>query len=119
VKLSKHYRFETLAVHAGHEVDSATGALVAPIHLSTTFERKIDGSYPHGFIYSRSDNPNRNGFEAALAALEGGAVSAAFSSGLAAVTAIMSSRPPTSITARRTCSNSCSPGGSSTRHSSI
>jgi cystathionine gamma-synthase len=94
VKSPKRYRLETLAVHAGHEVDSATGALVAPIHLSTTFEREVDGRYPHGFIYSRAANPNRNGFEAALAALEGGAVSAAFGSGLAAVTAIMQGLRP-------------------------
>jgi cystathionine gamma-synthase len=94
VKASTRYRFETLAVHAGHEVDPGTGAVTAPIHLSTTFERGADGSYPHGFIYSRNHNPNRNGLEAALAALEGGAVSAAFGSGLAAVTAIMQGLQP-------------------------
>ena len=46
---------------------------IEPIHLSTTFERAADGSYPHGYVYSRNHNPNRNGLEAALAALEGGA----------------------------------------------
>jgi cystathionine gamma-synthase len=91
--LSKR-RFETLAVHAGHGVDAATGAVTAPIHLSTTFERDADGAYPHGYIYSRNHNPNRNGLEAALAALEGGAACAAFSSGLAAVTAIFQGLGP-------------------------
>jgi cystathionine gamma-synthase len=94
MKDAKPRRFETLAVHAGHGVDRSTGAVVDPIHLSTTFERAADGSYPHGFIYSRNDNPNRNGLEAALAALEGGAAAAAFGSGLAAVTAILQGLQP-------------------------
>ncbi len=94
MKTSKTYRFETLAVHAGHGVDLATGAVTEPIHLSTTFEREADGSYPHGFLYSRNHNPNRNGLEAALAALEGGAACAAFGSGLAAVTAIFQGLQP-------------------------
>ena len=94
MKISKTHRFETLAVHAGHGVDPATGAVVEPIHLSTTFERAADGSYPHGYLYSRNHNPNRNGLEAALAALEGGTSSAAFGSGLAAVTAIFQGLQP-------------------------
>ena len=94
MKPSKTHRFETLAVHAGHGVDPATGAVTEPIHLSTTFERGADGGYPHGFIYSRNHNPNRNALEAALAALEGGAVAAAFGSGLAAVTAIFQGLQP-------------------------
>ena len=94
MKNSKNYRFETLAVHAGHAVDTATGAVVEPIHLSTTYEREADGSYPRGYLYSRNHNPNRNGLEAALAALEGGAASAAFGSGLAAVTAIFQGLQP-------------------------
>ncbi|MBS0444427.1 MAG: aminotransferase class V-fold PLP-dependent enzyme [Proteobacteria bacterium] len=91
---SRPYRFETLAVHAGHGVDPATGAVTAPIHLSTTFERATDGSYPQGYLYSRNDNPNRHALEAALAALEGGTGAAAFASGLAAVTAIFQGLEP-------------------------
>ncbi len=91
---SKPLRFETLAVHAGHGVDPSTGAVTEPIHLSTTFERGADGGYPHGYIYARNHNPNRNGLEAALAALEGGAACAAFGSGLAAVTAIFQGLQP-------------------------
>jgi len=87
-------RFETLAVHAGNKVDPATGAVIAPIHLSTTFERDIDGGYSRGYIYSRNHNPNRNALEDALAVLEGGAASAAFGSGLAAVTAIFQGLQP-------------------------
>jgi cystathionine gamma-synthase len=84
-------RVETLAVHAGHEVDAATGAVAAPIHLSTTFERDAEGNYPHGYIYGRSANPNRHALEVALAALEGGAEAAAFASGLAASSAVLQS----------------------------
>ena len=52
-------KIETIAVHAGHEVDPATGAVAAPIYLSTTFERDVEGTYSRGFMYSRNDNPNR------------------------------------------------------------
>ncbi|HEY5632435.1 MAG TPA: aminotransferase class V-fold PLP-dependent enzyme [Burkholderiaceae bacterium] len=94
MKAGRQYRVETLAVHAGHGVDPSTGAVTEPIHLSTTFERDPDGSYPRGFVYSRNHNPNRNGLEAALAALEAGAAGAAFASGLAAVTAIFQGLQP-------------------------
>ena len=90
----KKYRIETLAVHAGHGVDPSTGAVIDPIHLSTTFEHEADGSFPRGYLYSRNHNPNRNGLETALAALEGGAAAAAFGSGLAAVTAIFQGLQP-------------------------
>ena len=94
MKPSRTHRFETLAVHAGHGVDPATGAVTEPIHLSTTYERAADGSYPHGYLYSRNHNPNRNGLEAALASLESGSSCAAFGSGLAAVTAIFQGLQP-------------------------
>ena len=94
MKPGKQYKFETLAVHAGHAVDVGTGAVTEAIHLSTTFERDADGGYSRGFLYSRNHNPNRNGLEAALAALEGGAAGAAFSSGLAAVTAVFQGLTP-------------------------
>ena len=87
-------RIETLAVHAGRRTDPATGAVVAPIHLSTTFERDADGQYPHGFSYTRDNNPNRSSLEACMAALEGGAAALAFSSGLATLTAILQGLQP-------------------------
>ncbi len=87
-------RIETLAVHAGHEVDAATGAVAAPIQLSTTFERAVDGSYPSGYVYARSDNPNRRALEEAMAQIEGGAVAAAFASGLAATAAVFQALRP-------------------------
>jgi cystathionine gamma-synthase len=87
-------RIETLAVHAGHEIDAATGAVATPIHLSTTFEREADGGYAHGFIYGRSANPTRHALEEGLAALEGGEDAAAFGSGLAASSAILQAFAP-------------------------
>jgi cystathionine gamma-synthase len=87
-------RIETLAVHAGHSPDPATGAVSAPIHLSTTFAREADGTLPHGFLYARSDNPTRRQLEAALAALEGGAAALAFASGMAATAAVFQSLAP-------------------------
>ena len=87
-------RVETLAVHAGHEIDPATGAVATPIHLSTTFERDAEGGYPHGYVYGRSANPTRHALEEALAALEGGEDAAAFSSGLAASSAVLQALTP-------------------------
>ncbi|MGD9893100.1 MAG: PLP-dependent aspartate aminotransferase family protein [Dehalococcoidia bacterium] len=87
-------RFETLAVHAGSEVDPATGAVAPPIYLSTTFERAPDGEFPHGYIYTRSGNPNRTMLEQALATLEGGAAAAAFGSGSAATAAVFQALAP-------------------------
>lgn len=80
---------ETLAVHAGRRVDPATGAVMPPIHLSTTFERKPDGSYTDGYVYTRSENPNRRTLEEAICALEGGEAAAAFASGQAATLAVL------------------------------
>ncbi len=85
---------ETIAVHAGRAIDPATGAVSAPLHLSTTFQRAADGGYPAGFSYSRSGNPNRSGLEQALAIVEGGAAAAAFASGLAAATATFQALAP-------------------------
>lgn len=87
-------RIETLAVHAGHSVDPSTGAVAAPIHLSTTFERGADGSYPSRYVYARSHNPNRHALEVAMAALDGGTDAAAFGSGLAACAAVFQSLRP-------------------------
>jgi len=81
-------KLETLAIHAGRGPDPATGAVREPIHLATTFERSADGSYPHGYFYSRSGNPNRTALEQAVAALEGGAEALAFASGSAATLAV-------------------------------
>ena len=90
----KKRHFETLAVRGGAEVDPETGALVPPLHLSTTFERDPDGGYRRDFSYSRSDNPNRRALERLIAELEGGEEAAAVASGSAAAGAVFRSLRP-------------------------
>src|SRR5436853_7332379 len=87
-------KIETLAVHAGHKIDPATGAVSAPIHLSTTFERDVEGTYSRGFMYTRNNNPNRQALEEGISALEGGANAAAFASGTGATGAIFQALAP-------------------------
>jgi cystathionine gamma-synthase len=87
-------KIETLAVHAGHTVDPATGAVSSPIHLSTTFERDAEGTYSRGFMYTRNNNPNRQALEQGISALEGGAAAAAFASGTGASMSIFQALSP-------------------------
>ena len=58
------------------------------------FSAPKDGDFPTGFDYSRTDNPNRAALEKALAIIEGGAVAAAFASGLAAAMAVFQALAP-------------------------
>ena len=87
-------KIETKAVHAGRSIDQATGAITPPIHLSSTFERRPDGSYPTGFEYSRDGNPNRKALEECVCALEDGQEAAAFSSGSVAAMTIFQALSP-------------------------
>jgi cystathionine gamma-synthase len=87
-------RLETIAVHAGGEIDSTTGALAPPLHLSTTFEHGPAGEPIHQFRYVREKNPTQSRLEAALRDLEGGAAALAFSSGMAAATALLQTLAP-------------------------
>src|SRR5204863_7556858 len=85
---------ETLAVHAGAPEHRDAGAVSAPIHLTTTFERQPDGSYPHGHIYARTTNPTRAELERCLAALDDGVDAATFASGQAATTTLFQASGP-------------------------
>ncbi|WP_062346583.1 cystathionine gamma-synthase [Herbidospora yilanensis] len=76
--------FETLAIHAGQEPDSLTGAVVPPIYAVSTYKQDGVGGLRGGYEYSRSANPTRTALESCLAALEGGVRGLAFASGLAA-----------------------------------
>jgi cystathionine gamma-synthase len=76
--------FETLAIHAGQEPDATTGAVIAPLYLTSTFAQDGVGGLRGGYEYSRSANPTRTALEACLAALEQGVRGFAFASGLAA-----------------------------------
>ncbi len=86
-------RIETLAVHAGGEPDEATGAVVPPIHLATTFRHGPAGERQAGYEYQRESNPTQDRLESALAALEDGAAALCFGSGMAAMAALLESLP--------------------------
>lgn len=87
-------RIETLAVHAGTEIDEGSQAVTPPIVLSTTFARAEDGSFPKGHNYTRGSNPNRAELEQAVSTLEGGVAAAAFASGMAAISSIFQTLEP-------------------------
>src|SRR5213595_3725413 len=91
---SMKMKIETLAVHAGHTIDPTTGAVSTPIHLSTTFERDVEGTYSRGFMYTRNNNPNREALERGVSMLEGGETAAAFGSGTAAAMALFHALAP-------------------------
>ena len=75
---------ETSAIQAGRDSDARIGAVMPPIHLTTTFVRGNEEE----FVYSRTDNPNRRALETCLAELEGCASAIAFASGMAAVAGV-------------------------------
>lgn len=78
---------ETIAIQAGRNPSQEIGAVMPPIHLTTTFIRGNDEEY----VYSRTGNPNRTALEECVAALEGGADAIAFASGMAAVAGVFQS----------------------------
>jgi cystathionine gamma-synthase len=90
----KPLRPATLAAQALGWTDRATGAVVLPLHTATTFERDPDNQYRRGRSYGRADNPTYDQPEALITALEGGAASLLFASGMAAAAAVFDSLPP-------------------------
>ncbi|MDJ0953277.1 MAG: PLP-dependent aspartate aminotransferase family protein [Acidimicrobiia bacterium] len=83
-------RFRTKQIHAGVTPDPTTGAILTPIHQSTTFvQPSVDEYMATGYSYSRSGNPTVRALEMKVAALEGGADAAAFGTGMAATNAVM------------------------------
>jgi cystathionine gamma-synthase len=85
--------FETRAIHAGQAPDSATGAVVPPISLATTFAQEAVGKH-QGYEYARSANPTRDALETCVASLENARYGLAFASGLAAEDAILRTLDP-------------------------
>ncbi len=81
-------KFATRTIHAGQPSEPETGALVAPIFQTSTYEQESPGQ-DKGFSYSRTNNPTRQRLETVLAELEGVPFAAAFSSGLAAENAVL------------------------------
>ncbi len=80
--------FETRAIHDGQAPDAASGAVVTPITLSSTFVHEEVGKHS-GYEYSRSGNPTRRAYEECLASLEGAVHGFAFASGMAAEDAVL------------------------------
>lgn len=81
--------FASLAVHAGQEPDADTGAVIPPVHFSTTYAQDGIGGLRQGYEYGRSGNPTRTALQQQLAALEGGAHAFSFASGLASEDALL------------------------------
>ena len=83
-----HLHFETRAVHAGRVPEDGTNSVTTPIFPSSTYRVAFPGD-EDGYVYSRWSNPTRLALERALATLEGGTHAFAFSSGLAALDAVL------------------------------
>jgi O-acetylhomoserine/O-acetylserine sulfhydrylase len=88
---SQDYRFETLQVHAGQQVDPTTGSRAVPIYQTSSYvfndsehAAKLFGLQEFGNIYTRIMNPTTDVFEKRIAALEGGVAALATGSGQAA-----------------------------------
>lgn len=82
--------FRTKQVHAGVEPDPVTGAILTPIHQSTTFvQESVDDYMAKGYSYSRAGNPTVAAFERRIAALEEGVAATAYGTGMAATSAVM------------------------------
>ena len=81
-------RPETACIHAAKDKTQNTGAVAVPIYQSATFSHPGVGQST-GYDYSRSGNPTREYAEALLAALEDGAGALGFSTGMAAISALM------------------------------
>jgi len=87
----------TLAATALGAVEPTTRALTHPIHVATNYVRDADNGYIKGFVYGRTDNITVHQVEALVAELEHASEAMAFSSGMAAATAIFLSLPPTHV----------------------
>ena len=84
----KKQRFATKAIHAGIHPDSATGAVMTPIYQTSTYAQEEPGVHK-GFGYARTQNPTRSVLESNLSALENGYDAICFSSGMAAMDAVL------------------------------
>lgn len=81
--------FSTRAIHAGQEFEPITGAVIQPLHLSTTYHPHKIGDLRGGYDYSRGTNPTRDSLQDQLAALEGARFGISYASGLGAEDAIL------------------------------
>src|SRR6201994_4285094 len=80
--------FSPRAIHDGQAADPLTGAVNVPIYASSTYAQEEIGKH-RGYEYSRVSNPTRSALEENLASLEGGTSAHVFSSGMAAIAALV------------------------------
>ena len=90
---SDSMKFGTKAIHAGVEPDPSTGAVMTPIFQTSTYAQSSPGKHK-GYEYSRTHNPTRTALQQNLAALENGKHGLVFSSGLAAIDAVIKTLKP-------------------------
>ena len=81
-------KFGTKTIHAGVEHDPTTGAIMTPIYQTSTYVQSSPGQHK-GYEYSRTHNPTRTQLQNALAALENGTHGLCFSTGMAAIDAVI------------------------------
>ncbi|MDA8547487.1 PLP-dependent aspartate aminotransferase family protein [Flavobacteriaceae bacterium] len=86
-------KFNTKAIHGGQILDPAYGSVMTPIYQTSTYAQTSPGKHK-GYEYSRTHNPTRTNFEQSIASLENGNHGLAFSSGLAAIDAILKTLNP-------------------------
>ena len=79
-------KFNTKVIHAGHGSDKETGAVMPPIHLSSTFKQIEPGNFE--YEYARTKNPSRDVLEKLLAQIESGHKAFAFASGMSAINTV-------------------------------
>lgn len=89
--MKKKPKFETIAIKSTENKYGDSAPVSTPIYLSSTYIRNSDGTYTNDFVYSRTNNPNRAIIEESIAILENGKHAYAFSSGMAAVSAVFQS----------------------------
>ena len=86
--MKKKLHFNSATIHGGQEHDKAYGAVMPPIYQTSTYAQSTPGGHK-GFEYSRTHNPTRLALERSLASIESGKYGFAFSSGLAAIDAVL------------------------------
>src|SRR5580692_141563 len=94
MSVPRPYSPRTLAAQALGHIDNATGGLVPPIHVTTTFLRDPDNQYRRGHVYGRPDNATIREAEAIIAALEQAAAALLLGSGMSAATAVFLALKP-------------------------
>ncbi len=91
--MKKKMKFNTKAIHGGQILDPAYNSVMTPIYQTSTYAQSSPGKHK-GYEYSRTHNPTRTNLENAIASLENGKYGLAFSSGLAAIDALIKTLNP-------------------------